>query len=649
MYLRYKNDLKRRLLSFALSVALVLSLLPTGPLAKAEDTAPVRWQIGEPYDAETEESIAVEDVDELCETYLDCVKRRVGSFELTMQVESTVEEYQSTYQAIYEEVENRTKAVFETHTGVPDEGDYIRYQTGGYGCSCSGSVSALDNGNLLLDISFYFNNNYYTTADEEQAVTERLGEVMDELDLGGKSTYFKIKAIHDYIVRNVTYDFEHLGDTDYKTQFTAYGALIDGTAVCQGYALLFYRMCLEAGVDVRIVIGEAQSDEGREAHAWNIAKVGSLYYYVDVTWDDPYVEGGDPGDIYTDYFLAGSNTIGTDHFPDEEFLDDDFIYEYPVSDEDYEYSYYDDYPDDEPSLVSQSATLGGQIEANLLMKLPEIEGCNYEDSYMEFVILDYEERAEIDAFDPNDRSKDGRLFKFSVHVSSIQMADLIQVFFHYYVNGYEEVQEYYFKLQDYLIALEEREDSSPELIELARAVREYGYFAQRYLSVYSKNPWMYGSAHKIMDGFSDGHTIDPSPDLGEFRNYEKDLAEDVRSVKMSLTLDSDTAINLFVNTAEGYSGGVTAFINGDPEVGALKVSKESLGLYKITIPGIAAHKLGEPFDVTIQTDGGESFLSLSALTYACICVENETHARDVMLALYYYYEAACAYVMSLNS
>lgn len=54
---------------------------------------------------------------------------------------------------------------------------------------------------------------------------------------------------------NVKYDYENLDDTDYKLKYTAYAALLNGTAVCQGYANLLYRMALEAGIDARFISG----------------------------------------------------------------------------------------------------------------------------------------------------------------------------------------------------------------------------------------------------------------------------------------------------------------------------------------------------------------------------------------------------------
>ena len=684
MSLKSNKNMWQRFLSFALSFAIVLSLLPIVPAVRAEDTVPVssakegtyrfssdgdlklscvyvppyapartptygdETQSDDDWAEQTMPTYTVADMDEFLEKYKELLKQHESPFALTIQVEWPADQVQSQFNAFFYDAAEQTVAYSNLHTGVPDEGDYIKYQTGERDYSASAEYVDQNGDNLILDVTLKFKMEYYTTAEQEQAVTERLGEVMGELDLDGKSTYEKIKAIHDYIVKNVEYDYEHLGDESYRTQFTAYGALIDGTSVCQGYAVLFYRMCLEAGVDARVISGVAVTSEGDEPHAWNIAKVGDLYYYVDATWDDPYVEGGDPGAVYYDYFLIGETTMSEDHAHSEEFDEAAFVAAYPISDEDYERSYYDDYTDDEPSFVKRNIALEGQLAENVFMKLPEIAGCDYSESYMEFIVNDKAENPEIDLFDTDDRSKDGRLFKFTVHISSIEMADPVTAIFHYFVDGSEETKELTFTVQEYLDNIEE-DAGIPELVELTLAIRNYGYYAQLYLSEHAKKTWTYGVDHKAMD-MPEGTIATYSFTKNELEDYaaQKDLSADIGSVSLSLTLDTDTAINLFVNTASGYSGTVTAFVESGSGETPFTTVKVSGNKYKITIPGIAAHQLGDTFYVMIETDAGLSMVDVSALSYAYICMEDGKDAKDVMSALYDYYTAALNYRATLG-
>ena len=110
----------------------------------------------------------------------------------------------------------------------------------------------------------------------------------------------------------------------------------DGTAVCQGYSLLFYRLALELGVDARFIGG--YTDDG-EPHAWNIVKLGDEYYNLDSTWDAGYDESE------YKYYLRGSDFFDEEHLRDPEYVTDQFYNEYPVPEYDFDPSTYE--PDDE--------------------------------------------------------------------------------------------------------------------------------------------------------------------------------------------------------------------------------------------------------------------------------------------------------------
>ena len=203
-------------------------------------------------------------------------------------------------------------------TSESDEGDYLKQHNGGmswnYEAAFDGSVTTF---------SYELRTSYYTTLEQEQEVADRIDEVLAELSLDGLSDYEKTKKIYDYIAINVSYDYEHLSDSSYMLSHTAYAALIQETAVCQGYASLFYRMAHEAGLSVRIVTGLVDG----EAHAWNIVKIGDLYYYVDTT------HASSSGNR-DDYFLKGSISFA-DRQLDSDYLSADFTSEFPMSDFDY--------------------------------------------------------------------------------------------------------------------------------------------------------------------------------------------------------------------------------------------------------------------------------------------------------------------------
>ena len=162
------------------------------------------------------------------------------------------------------------------HTGIPNAGDYLKYTLGGFHCDY---VYQSSYNGTLYTLTFY--PRYYTDAEQEAELAAEIDRVLTLLDVADADEYEKSTAIYDFICSNVVYDYANLNDNLYNLKYTAYAALIDGTAVCQGYATLYYRMALELGLDARIITGWSDN----ERHAWNIVKINDLYYNLDATWD----------------------------------------------------------------------------------------------------------------------------------------------------------------------------------------------------------------------------------------------------------------------------------------------------------------------------------------------------------------------------
>ena len=154
------------------------------------------------------------------------------------------------------------------HTGNPQEGDYLRWHYEQMGVGANTYSISGEKYDYLHEVTFEMT--YYTNASQETVVADEIAEVLDELNIASiESDYLKAKKIYKYICNNVTYDYTNLKDDTYNLKYTAYAALIDGTAVCQGYANLLYRMLLEAGVDNRIIAGIGNGG----SHAWNIIQM----------------------------------------------------------------------------------------------------------------------------------------------------------------------------------------------------------------------------------------------------------------------------------------------------------------------------------------------------------------------------------------
>lgn len=208
------------------------------------------------------------------------------------------------------------------HSGEPAGGDYIYRHMSAYGGYYSSHGTSGEYSYYTITYQLW----YHTTPQQEQEMDEAVAALLEELDLWEKSDYEKVLGIYDYMTANITYDYDNLEDSAYKLKYTAYAALMNKTAVCQGYASLFYRLALALGVDCRIVAGVGNG--GR--HAWNIVKLDGKYYNLDATWDASWVQAGLP----YEFFLRCEATFD-DHIRDPEFDTAAFHSQYPMGTADY--------------------------------------------------------------------------------------------------------------------------------------------------------------------------------------------------------------------------------------------------------------------------------------------------------------------------
>lgn len=200
------------------------------------------------------------------------------------------------------------------HTGAPTEGDYLKWQYAGYGASALSWSYGGSNPQCFMIT--YNITGYYTDTTQEYAVDTFVTELKNSTAIqSATDDYEKVKAIYDWLCTNVVYDHTNLNSPEYMLKHTAYAAAINHTAVCQGYAVLFYRLALECGIDARVIAGKGEGANGWEDHAWNIVKLGGNYYLLDATWDATKELYQKPAKY--DWFLKGSESF-TSHNPGTE-------------------------------------------------------------------------------------------------------------------------------------------------------------------------------------------------------------------------------------------------------------------------------------------------------------------------------------------
>lgn len=123
----------------------------------------------------------------------------------------------------------------------------------------------------------------------------------------GSTRYAQVKAIHDAIVNGTQYPANP--DKATHNQHQAVGPLVEGKAVCDGYAKAFKYACDQKGIPCLIVVGNATNNLGEKGtHAWNYVQMDDgKWYQVDTDWDDPQTKGGNSKSVLIyDYFLTGT-------------------------------------------------------------------------------------------------------------------------------------------------------------------------------------------------------------------------------------------------------------------------------------------------------------------------------------------------------
>ncbi|MCL1816008.1 MAG: hypothetical protein FWG43_00210 [Clostridiales bacterium] len=139
----------------------------------------------------------------------------------------------------------------------------------------------------------------------------KMNEILSEYIMENMSEKETVKAIHDYIVLNTTYDTSYEGDNEGLPHYPS-TAIFEHKGVCDAYAAAFKIILNAAGLDCIVVPGEAFGS----GHTWNQVKIDGEWYNIDVTWDDPDYKDK----ILYDYFCIPDKKMYRDHTVDDNFV-----------------------------------------------------------------------------------------------------------------------------------------------------------------------------------------------------------------------------------------------------------------------------------------------------------------------------------------
>ncbi len=122
----------------------------------------------------------------------------------------------------------------------------------------------------------------------------------------GNDEYERELLLHDALAKKIVYQ------DGGKNAHDAYGALVTGKAVCEGYARAFQYLLYQSGIQCLVAEGMSinPSTGLSEGHAWNVVRIGGQYYHVDLTWDD--TDNADTPVVYA-YFNLTTAQINENH------------------------------------------------------------------------------------------------------------------------------------------------------------------------------------------------------------------------------------------------------------------------------------------------------------------------------------------------
>ena len=161
----------------------------------------------------------------------------------------------------------------------------------------------IENGNATVTVKVSYNLMHKVTAlgenpelaskagDTAVKYNNQMNTILKKTIKSGMTTKEKARAIHDYMIKNYSYDYDAVKyPSKHAASYEFYGLLENKKGVCQSFALLYAMLMNRAGASCGTVSGVAAGSAGGsdyEAHMWNVIKLKSgSRYYVDVTFDE---------------------------------------------------------------------------------------------------------------------------------------------------------------------------------------------------------------------------------------------------------------------------------------------------------------------------------------------------------------------------
>ncbi len=176
-----------------------------------------------------------------------------------------------------------------------------------YNSFASLKTSVASNGEIIIT------PNYLYTEEQIIKIENKIDEIINNADVLKKSAATKkeiIRYFHNYLINHTKYDVirGQDGTSQYQSHI-AYGPLLEGYAICNGYADAMSIILNKLGFKNYKIATPAENISGSEyGHIWNAVLVDNQWLHLDLTWDDPVATDGNDY-LFFKYFLIDNEKL----------------------------------------------------------------------------------------------------------------------------------------------------------------------------------------------------------------------------------------------------------------------------------------------------------------------------------------------------
>lgn len=197
-----------------------------------------------------------------------------------------------------------------------DDSFYLRFGPGTYEITVSVPEIKEENSNRFRYFGFAKFEVESTGEDKRDLFPSRgiesdapeITQLAKEITKGINTEREKVKAIYDYVAKNVSYDVGKMKNNEFEWDDSALKTLEEKTGVCQDYAYLAVALLRASNIEARFIEGTAFSGFWPSNHAWVEAKVDGSWLTMDPTWGSGYIQNDQFVAAFTDKFFDPNMT-----------------------------------------------------------------------------------------------------------------------------------------------------------------------------------------------------------------------------------------------------------------------------------------------------------------------------------------------------